>query len=188
MTSCTGRMTALLMCAVVLAGCSALSGRSEPDTKAAEEFEGYPLFWVGERFERWNLVHVDLPGPAQFATFIYGDCTPTGEDHPSCVPPLQIQVSPLCAHLATVARAPIWKRRQVRGAPVGSSDSAPVLFASGAQVKVYRGEGSDPGLPMRVLRALRSINRVEPVIGPDDAIPAPPRDMLDGVRPCKSQG
>jgi hypothetical protein len=177
------RITGLLVGAVVLASCTALPD-SEPDIEAAEEFDGYPLYWVGERFERWDLVHVDLSRPAQFTTFIYGECTPTGEDEPSCEPPLQIQVYPLCAHLATVARAPIWKRRSVRGAPVGSFDSAPVLFASGAQVKVYRGEGSDPSLPMRALRELRSVNRVEPVIGPTDPIPAAPQEVLEGSRPC----
>jgi hypothetical protein len=67
------------------------------------------------------------------------------------VPPLQIQVSPHCLNLDAVARARIWRERRVRNAPVGTIDSAPVLFASGAQVKVYRGEGSDPGLPMRAL-------------------------------------
>jgi hypothetical protein len=52
-----------------------------------------------------------------------------------------------------------WKRREVRGAPVGTIDDAPVLFTDRVQVEVYRGQGSDPGLPLRALRALRSVNR-----------------------------
>ena len=113
-----------------------------------------------------------------------GNCTPRGDDEPSCAPPLQIQIQRLCAHLEDVARAPNWKRREVRGAPVGTIDSAPVLFTRGAQVKVYRGEGTDRALPMRALRALRSINDVEPVIGPSGRIPAPTTSVLEGTSPC----
>ena len=100
--------------------------------------------------------------------------------------PRQIQIQPLCAHLNAVARAPIWRRRQVRGAPVGTIDSAPVLFASRVQVKVYRGQGSDPGLPMRALRALRSVNDVPPVIDSDRPIPPAPQAVLSGMKRCRS--
>lgn len=164
---------------------------SNSDVAAAREFEGFPLYWVGERFEKWELRAIDLPGPAGFATLIYGDCEiedPDGFFGPeggSCTPPLSIQVSPLCFHLGDVARAPIWKRRSVRGAPVGSSDSAPVLFTRGAQVKVYRGQGSDAGLAMRALHALRSLNEVPPVIDSSSPIPGPDRRILAGSLPCR---
>jgi hypothetical protein len=59
-----------------------------------------------------------------------------------------------------------------------------VLFASRVQVKVYRGQGSDGGLPMRALRALRSANDVEPVLEADERIPAAPRAVLAGTAPC----
>jgi hypothetical protein len=180
------RALGAIVMSALLAGCTLPFADSRPDSSAAREFAAFPLYWVGERFEEWELTHIELPGPAGFATFVYGDCTPRGEDHPSCVPPLQIQVSPLCLNLDAVARARIWRERRVRNAPVGTIDSAPVLFTSGAQVKVYRGEGSDPGLPMRALQALRSVNRVEPVIGPDGPIPAPPSGVLEGARPCRA--
>jgi hypothetical protein len=51
---------------------------------------------------------------------------------------------------------------------------------------VYRGEGSDSGLPLRALHALRSVNHVPPVIGPTGAIPAPSRAVLGGTQPCPS--
>jgi hypothetical protein len=160
-------------------------GSSSPDLKAAREFDRFPLYWVGERFEQWDLTTIDgLDYRSEIISFIYGDCTPHDGEQPSCTPPFQIQVSPLCAHLADVARAPIWKRRQIRGAPVGTIDGAPVLFTRGAQVKVYRGEGSYPGLTMRVLRALRSINGVPPIIASTDPIPAPASGVLDGTTAC----
>lgn len=144
----------------------------------------FPLYWVGERFEQWELRAILMPGPAGFASFIYGDCEIVGNDG-GCPPPLQIQIAPLCSHLDVAARAPIWKRRSIRGAPVGTVDSAPVLFTRGAQVKVYRGQGSDAGLAIRALRAIRSVNRVRPVIEAGERIPAPARAALAGTRPCR---
>ena len=173
-----------LVAALAVSGC--FGGGTNSEQAAARKFDGFPLYWVGERFEKWDLAAVDgLDGPGEFVTFVYGTCKPSG-DEPSCVPPLEIQVFPLCWHLEAVARAPVWKRRRVRGAPVGASDSAPVLFTRGAQVKVYRGEGSDPGLPLRALHALRSINRVEPVVGASAPLPSPPPGVLEGTRACAS--
>jgi hypothetical protein len=177
------RLGAPLALALVLAtaGCSWLLGEEEVDLEQARAFDEYPLYWVGERFEDWDLVHFDVtPG---FATFIYGHCEVTGNDG-GCPPPLSIQISPLCRHLDVVAGAPIWRRRSIRDAPVGTIDSAPVLFTAGAQVKVYRGQGSDPGLARRALEALRSINDVPPVIGPTGSIPGADPAMLAGERPC----
>jgi hypothetical protein len=50
--------------------------------------------------------------------------------------------------------------------------------------KVYRGQGSDPGLSMRALQALRSANGVEPRIDANDPIPPAPRAVLAGSAPC----
>ena len=189
------RRAIVLVIALALAALTVVAARAldEPplhdEIAAARGFEGFPLYWVGEQFEDWDLKAVELPRFG-FATLVYGDCEvedPDGIFGPeggSCTPPLQIQIAPLCFHLDVVARAPIWKRRSVRGAPVGSSDSAPVLFTRGAQVKVYRGQGSDAGLAMRALRALRSLNAVPPVIAATGPIPAPDRRILDGSLPC----
>ena len=147
-------------------------------------FDRFPLYWVGERFEQWDLTWIDLDGPAPFVTLGYGTCEiPAGEEG-GCPPPLQIQISPLCAHLQAVTAAPIWKRRRIRGAPVGTFDSAPVLFTRRVQIKAYRGQGSDPGLALRANAALRSLNAVAPVIDADDPIPPPAPGVLAGARPC----
>src|SRR5919201_1635088 len=69
----------------------------------------------------------------------------------------------------SLLRDPAWMTRHVRGAPVGRNpDGAPVLFSRRVQVKVYRGQGSDSDLPLRVLRDIRSINSVAPSIRADD--------------------
>jgi hypothetical protein len=188
------RIVLIAAFATLLVGCAGSDGRTvgdgELDVKSVRTFARHPLYWVGERFEKWELVHADVRNP-QFATLIYGRCEiddpdgPFGVEGGSCSPPLQIQIQPLCAHLKAVAAAPIWKRRHVRGAPVGTIDSAPVLLTNRVQVKVYRGQGSDPGLPMRVLRALYSANSVPPVLGPGDPVPPAPRGVLEGGEPCR---
>jgi hypothetical protein len=164
----------------VVAGCSGTTSREEPDIEAARKFDGHPLYWVGKRFEQWDLEYISL-GQEEFSSFIYGTCD--AREH-ACAPPLDIQIQPLCNHLDAVAENPAWGRREVRGAPVGTIDNAPVLFTNRVQVKVYYGEGADPGLPMRVLGALRSVNDVSPVIGPDDPIPPAPRAVLEGTEKC----
>jgi hypothetical protein len=177
--------SAVVAATAAAVGCAGNGGDGDPDLDAARNFTRHPLYWVGESFEKWELEHVDV-GTSEFATFIYGTCHPPGGIDGGCAPPLQLQIQPLCSHLEAVARAPIWKGRQVRGAPVGTIDGAPVLFTNRVQVKVYRGQDSDPGVPMRALRALRSANDVAPVIDTDDPIPAPPRAVLAGTAPCSA--
>jgi hypothetical protein len=152
---------ATLALSIGITGC----GNRESEISRAQKFDRFPLYWAGERFKRWELTHIEgLDYKSPIIGFIYGDCTPHDGEQPSCTPPLQIQVSASCSQPSSVVR-------RVRGAPVGMIDSAPVLYTRGAEIKVYRGEGSSPGDPIEALRALRSINRVPPVIGPEDPIP-----------------
>lgn len=181
------RKAALALTTVILgAGCSS-GTHARPDVAAARKFSAFPLYWVGPRFERWDLAAIEgVDAPRQFVSFIYGRCKPSGGEQPSCAPPFEIQVSPLCSHLDVVASDPAWRTRNVRGAPVGRNpDGAPVLFSQKVQVKVYRGEGSDLRLAFRVLRALRSINDVAPVVAAGGEVPAPAAAVLAGARPCR---
>lgn len=184
------RPARLLLALVLLLACSsavACSGASDtpPDLRAGRAFDTFAVYWLGTRFEHWDLTALSTPtSPDGFVSLIYGDCTPHGGDEPSCTPPLDIQISPLCAHLREVVRDPLWRHRRVRGAPVGTIDEAPVLFGRGTQVKVYRGEGADAGAALRALRALRSLNRVSPVIGTAGKIPSPLPGVLSRSRPC----
>jgi hypothetical protein len=182
------RRVAVTATALALAaGCSSGAHQDQrPDIAAAREFAAFPLYWVGPRFEKWNLTAIQgLQARRGFVSFIYGGCTPSGGEQPGCLPPFEIQLSPLCSHLDIVASDPVWRTRRVRGAPVGRNpDGAPVLFSRRTQVKVYRGEGSDRGLPLRVLRALRSLNHVPPSIATKERIPEPTHGLLAGARAC----
>jgi hypothetical protein len=115
---------------------------------------------------------------------VYGTCAPDGGRE--CKPPLEIRIQQLCEDLDEVARNPIWRSREVRGAPVGMFEGSPVLFGERTRVEVRGGPGTDAGLPLRALRALRSLNDVTPVIDRRSPIPAPAREVLEGRAPCAS--
>jgi hypothetical protein len=170
--------TALVL--VLLAGCAG-DTEAPVDLESARNFDAFPLYWVGEEFEGLKLTHVATGGVG--ASFTYGTCEITG-DH-GCAAPLQIQVFPLCFHSSLVSPDGIWTRRKIRGAPVGAADGAPLMFTRLTEIKVYRGQGSDPGLPLRALHALRSFNDVSPRIDAAGSIPPPPPGVLEGRAPCR---
>jgi len=178
---------------VLVAGCGgagAPKSKVDPrltreEIQAARDFTRFPLYWAGRRFEKWPVRRIVLPaGTEEFATIVYGDCTPSGGDESSCTPPLEIQVFPLCLHLDVLTSDPAWRTHRLRGAPVGSLNGIPVLLASRVQVEVYRGEGSSRGDGLRGLRALRSLNRVAPVVSATGRIPGASTGLLSGSIPC----
>lgn len=178
----TAAFAALTVVVVGIAGGGCAIGEDiAADLETAAEFDGFPFYWLGDEFEDLEVSNVALGGPAVGLT--YGTCRPTGGH--GCAAPLQIQIFPLCSHLDVVAANRIWARRQIRGAPVGAFDGAPVMFTRRTQIKVYRGEGSDPGLPLRALEALRSLNDLEPTIGVVGTIPPPAPGVLEGTAPCR---
>lgn len=65
--------TVLLLIAAALAACSRTVGGGDPDVESARTFAGYPLYWVGERFEEWDLEYVAVRADG-FTTFSYGTC------------------------------------------------------------------------------------------------------------------
>lgn len=72
----------------------------------ARQFKEFPLYWLGEEFQGLPLTtiirHRFEPGPdmrpglrgENSVTFIYGDCTPTGDS--GCPPPVQVIVEAYC--------------------------------------------------------------------------------------------
>jgi hypothetical protein len=61
----------------------------ESDALSAMKTESLPYFFLGNSFHGLPLTHVEHA--QRSASLIYGDCTPTGGEQPSCVPPLEIQ-------------------------------------------------------------------------------------------------
>jgi hypothetical protein len=68
----------------------------------ARDFDGWPLWWLGDSFDSLSLTHVDELTPARgfptmnFVSFVYGTCA-IAAGRQSCAPPLEIQVDPLCS-------------------------------------------------------------------------------------------
>jgi len=182
----TGR-TRLLVRAIliVLVSMAAFGCASDDkaDVDSAKAFDAFPLYWPGETFEGFDVSLIDgVFEGTERVSIIYGSCQPSGTFEPSCRPPVSIQITRLCFHLDAVNLPP--QPRQVRGAPVGGQDGAPVLLTRRTQIKVYQGEGTDRGISLRALRALRSLNAVAPVISETDPIPGAPPGVISGRRPC----
>jgi hypothetical protein len=176
----TLRALAAALVLLVAVGCA----HEDPDVDAAAEFERFPIYWLGESFEGHELEHISELGETNpGVTIVYGTCDHSGFNG-GCAPTLQLQEMPLCFHLDTATRNPIWRTREIRGAPVGSQDGALVLFTRTRQIKVYRGEGSNRGMPMRALETLRSLNDVEPVLAAGGPFPPPAPGVLEGDVPC----
>jgi hypothetical protein len=170
--------------AIGLLGCTGSTetitvGEGDPDIEAARQFDRYPLYWVGEHFEGWDLEDVDVTAVKsdergrrrEVAVFRYGTCELTVSNDGSCGVPLVIEIRPFCAQPNAVESG-----RQIRGAPLNFSYMAgdPVLYTDRVRITVFTGEGATHGMALRALRALRSVNDVPPVIDADDPIPPPP--------------
>jgi hypothetical protein len=178
-----GSCLALVVVILAASACgSTAPPRQPPDLETARAFNRFPLYWVGERFAGLDLVAVDFD-TAAFASLIYGTCEPEPDsEHASCLPPLVIQTRRICDILWGVERK---GGLRIRGAPVGTQDGAPVLLTNRVQVKVY---SYVPGLDRRVLRALRSLNDVPPVLAPGDKVPpATPDQLALRTKPCDSR-
>jgi hypothetical protein len=48
----------LVLVLVLAADCSAVV-RTKPDVEGAKKFSAFPLYWVGDRFERWDISTVE---------------------------------------------------------------------------------------------------------------------------------
>jgi hypothetical protein len=77
-----------------------------PGLGAAEAFHRYPVYWAGE--DVLGMPLEDIEGHAGYEkqapsgwSFLYGTCELSGTDHPSCAPPLQIQVDSTCKRWAS---------------------------------------------------------------------------------------
>jgi hypothetical protein len=71
---------------------------------AAKSFHKFPVYWAGSKVAGIPLESINH-GPRGF-TFFYGSCELRGTDHPSCAPPMQIQVDSTCDRWADELNRP----------------------------------------------------------------------------------
>jgi hypothetical protein len=153
-------------------------GEGTPDIESARRFDRYPLYWVGKRFERWELESVDVTAVGsdsrgrrrEHSVFRYGTCEIPVPADGGCGLPLVIEIRPFCGPLRAVASG-----RRIRGAPLNFTYAGdPVLYTDRVQINVYTNGAW--GRDLRALRALRSVNEVPPVLDAGDPIPPPLRE------------
>jgi hypothetical protein len=163
---------AAILSATSLTGCA---GETEtvtvptgpPDMRAVREFTRYPLYWVGERFEGWDLTAVSVD--RKKVTFVYGNCVLEVPADGGCAPTLQIQIWPRCVTLEDAESG-----QEIRGAPLNYSYGGDaILNTERVEIRVFIGQGATRGMKMRALRALRSANDVPPVVDAGDPLPRP---------------
>ena len=157
--------------------------RDRFDMKDALAFAEFPLFAAGDRVDGLPLTAVlRREGPADFVTFVYGDCT-AGDDA-GCAPPVEVQVWPACRrnlHLYDSGRpgTPVPDHTTVRGVPAAFLEDGMrlELQTSRSTVVVF---GDSRARARRVAAALRAVGK------PPSAAPLPPPapGAVDGTLSC----
>jgi hypothetical protein len=137
----------------------------------ARSFTEYPLLWLGEEFQGYELVtcerrqtpvKYDLEGnvrePAtDYFDFVYGECTPP-EGEWSCAVPLQVSNAPPCG--PALASEVIGKHVVVRGVTaVVRTDSSVSIATDGVRVSIFP-PGGPPGAEANALAAAAALTGV----------------------------
>jgi hypothetical protein len=162
------------------------------DLERASKFEGFPLYFVGESFDGHPLAAVlrradtadpEMPVRANFVSFIYGDCLPTGGS--GCAPPLEVQVWPACernpsAYDWTPAEAAAVEHLTIRGVPADVyQDGRSLEVSTGLSTVVIFGRDR-----RMVFEAAEDLEGVNLRLGPGAALPQPAPGAREGHIPC----
>jgi hypothetical protein len=162
--------------------------------EAALAFHRYPVYWAGEEaaglpledIENYSAFEENAPAGWDFS---YGSCEPVGADHPSCAPPLEIQVDSTCkrwaaelvpkrAHLLDFRGAKAFWRGGLPVAGGGEAEAGPLeIFTGRTTVVVFAPERK---VAFTVARQLRTVHQMQP-----SRLPAPVAGSLQGRLPCQ---
>jgi hypothetical protein len=175
-------------CVVLLACflfCASASGKGEGvngGLNAAKAFDKYTVYWAGSEVD--GLPLEDISYSSKGFTFFYGSCELAGTDHPSCAPPVEVQLWSTCERGAQAVWHP--------GLPVvghGVVEQGPLeIFTGRTTVVVFVEEGDlkqrseARKLGFAVGRELRTIDQTQP-----SRLPPPAKDSLSGKLPCQAK-
>jgi hypothetical protein len=154
------------------------------------EFEGFPVYWLGESFQGLPVVavqRIDYPGafpgkpyddPRNEVAFLYGDCTiAPGES--SCPVPLSIATRPYCeVPPEVVAQVRTGSLEEIRGAMVQRMGGSQVqVWTSNVSISINT---TEEGLLDEAIQNLVQLNGDKPsspeeALGPPDQIECPPQ-------------
>lgn len=159
----------------------------------ARAFSEYPLLWLGEEFQGYELVtcqraqtpvKYDLEGnvrePAtDYFDFVYGECTPP-EGEWSCAVPLQVSNAPPCG--PALAPEVVEKSVEVRGVTaVVRADSSVSIATEDVRVSIFPpgGPGEAEANALEAAAALTGVNALAGAVHP-----ASPLDLDLGESPA----
>jgi hypothetical protein len=165
---------------LLVSGC----GEEGPTLSEVEKFDAYPLYYAGGEIAGNKLD--DISGednwqrnPDQQSvgfTFFYGTCELEGGDHPSCSPPIQIQVSSICdRHLGLYRGRP--EVFDLRGAKASANGGGLEIFTDRTAVVIF----GERKLFKPAIQQLRRLGQDTP----PSRLPPPVPGALRGKLPCQ---
>lgn len=174
--------SALVAVALILSACGeSESPASTSELTAAESYDDYALYYVGSSFGNLPLTSAAL-GPGSGTDrkrawdFIYGDCTPSGGDAPSCAPPLDVQNWSICTRFPARYPGPTPETTTVHGAET---------LPAGGGLDVYTGQTTVVIFGANKSQVIRSLIPVGDDAGPNK-LPPPAPGSLEGKLPCQA--
>jgi virginiamycin B lyase len=159
----------------------------------AQAYHGYPVYWAGE--EVAGLALSGFEGTAGSIkksgwTSYYGTCELSGTDHPSCSPPIQIQVTSTCRRWASAldrnkelfgfrgAQAYWFPGLPLEGG--GVAEIGPLEIFTGRVTAVIFADTKK--LSFAAARALMTVRQTSPA-----PLPPPAPGSLTGKLPCQTK-
>jgi hypothetical protein len=149
----------------------------------AQSFSRFPLYDAGPLalgLRRVAVLRRD-DGPADYVSFVYGDCA--AQDGTGCAPPAEIQVWPACVRNLSLYRepdTPSGEQAAVRGVPAA-------FFEEGRRLELQTGRATvvvfarSRGDALELAGLLRGVNVT---VGPGQRLPRPTEGSVAGRLEC----
>jgi hypothetical protein len=151
----------------------------------AARFGEFPLHWLGKGFRGLPLTKVHrsaqppdgAPQGINAVSFSYGQCDAVSDS--GCSVPVEVQVWTACMRQLDMyeiaPRRPLpHEKATIRGVPAAfidpSIDSRLELYTRDATIIIW---AEERGVLEETAKALRSLNKLLPAVGPEDPLPAP---------------
>jgi hypothetical protein len=155
------------------------SGITLPDE--AKSFAEYRLYYLGAAYGDLPLTYAELgPGSGEGIRrafdFIYGSCTPSGDDG-GCAPPLDVQNWSICTRFPALYPGPTPETDPLHGAQTHPAGGGLDVYTGRTTVVIF-GQGSHKP------EIVQSLRRVADGVKPR-RLPPPAPGALEGKLPCQ---
>lgn len=173
-----------LLSGLILGSCAA---DAAPSLNEVKKFDAYRLYYAGAEVAGLQLEEIlgDASQDNQKSAFnfIYGTCELEGEDHPSCAPPIEIQVFSTCRRWfsAITGKRHLYAFRGAKatGGKGGIEGGGPIEVFTGRTTVVIWADNRN--ILKATARNLRDVRVSEPQLH----LPPPVPGSLSGKLPCQ---